>query len=154
MNGYEHNITHDSSISEESEGTWSAFLGRGWSFPPVLTDRGIRMSSYEQDIRESLHVLLSTSPGERVNRYEYGSPLRCYTFEPLTVQTSIRMREDIARAIALYEPRITPEDISFEEQPEKGLLMIQLKYTVILTNNRNNMVYPFYINEGTTINNV
>jgi len=70
------------------------------------------------------------------------------------VQTTIRMREDIARAIALYEPRITLEDISFEEQPEKGLLMIQLTYTVILTNNRNNMVYPFYINEGTTINNV
>ena len=43
-----------------------AFLGRGWSFPPELTDSGVKMSAYEQDIEESLCVLFSTSPGERV----------------------------------------------------------------------------------------
>ena len=53
-----------------------AFLGRGWSFPPQVTDGGVRMSAYEQDIEESLRVLFSTSPGERVNRYDYGWPLR------------------------------------------------------------------------------
>ena len=41
-----------------------AFLGTGWSFPPVLTDTGVQLSRYEQDIRESLHVLFSTAPGE------------------------------------------------------------------------------------------
>ena len=49
-----------------------AFLGTGWSFPPVLTDIGVQLSRYEQDIRESLHVLFSTAPGERVCRYDYG----------------------------------------------------------------------------------
>ena len=53
-----------------------AFLGTGWSFPPVLTDTGVQLSGYEQDIRESLHVLFSTAPGERVCRYDYGCPLR------------------------------------------------------------------------------
>lgn len=128
-----------------------AFLGRGWSFPPVLTDSGIRMSAYEQDIEESLYILFSTSPGERVNHYDYGCPLRRYAFEPITTQTTVRMRNDITRAIILFEPRITLEDISFEEQPEKGLLLIQLTYTVVRTNNRNNMVYPFYLNEGTNV---
>lgn len=128
-----------------------AFLGRGWSFPPVLTEQGVQMSSYEQDIRESLRVLFSTSPGERVNRYDYGCPLRRYAFEPLTVQTTVRLRNDISRAVTLYEPRIELEDVSFEEQPEKGLLLIHLTYTVVRTNNRHNMVYPFYINEGTSI---
>ena len=128
-----------------------AFLGRGWSFPPVLTDSGIRMSAYEQDIEESLYILFSTSPGERVNRYDYGCPLRRYAFEPITTQTTVRMRNDITRAIILFEPRITLEDISFEEQLEKGVLLIQLTYTVIRTNNRNNMVYPFYLNEGTNV---
>lgn len=54
----------------------NAFLGSGWSFPPPLelTEEGVRMSSYEQDIEESLRILFSTSPGERVNRYDYGCP--------------------------------------------------------------------------------
>lgn len=52
----------------------NAFLGSGWSFPLELTEEGVRMSSYEQDIEESLRILFSTSPGERVNRYDYGCP--------------------------------------------------------------------------------
>ena len=128
-----------------------AFLGRGWSFPPELTDSGVQMSAYEQDIEESLRILFSTSPGERVNRYEYGCPLRRYVFEPLTTQTLVRMRNDITRAVILFEPRITLEDVSFKEQSTEGVLMIQLTYTVVRTNNRNNMVYPFYLNEGTNV---
>lgn len=127
------------------------FLGRGWSFPPELTDSGVKMSAYEQDIEESLRVLFSTSPGERVNRYEYGCPLHRYAFEPITTETITKMRNDITRAIILFEPRISLEDVSFEEQPEKGVLLIQLTYTVIRTNNRNNMVYPFYLNEGSNV---
>lgn len=128
-----------------------AFLGRGWSFPPTLTDGGVEMVAYEEDIEQSLRVLFSTSPGERVNRYDYGCPLRRYVFEPMTTETTVQMRNDITRAIILFEPRITLEDVSFEEQPEKGVLLIRLTYTVIRTNNRNNMVYPFYLNEGTNV---
>ena len=131
-----------------------AFLGTGWSFPPVLTDIGVQLSRYEQDIRESLHVLFSTAPGERVCRYDYGCPLRRYAFEPLTTQLLVRMRGDISRAVTLYEPRIALEDVSFEEQPERGVLLVRLTYTVVRTNNRHNMVYPFYLNEGTSIGNV
>lgn len=131
-----------------------AFLGTGWSFPPVLTDTGVQLSRYEQDIRESLHVLFSTAPGERVNRYDYGCPLRRYAFEPLTTQLLVRLRNEISRAVTLYEPRITLENVSFEEQPDQGVLLILLTYIVIRTNSRQNMVYPFYLNEGTSISNV
>lgn len=127
----------------------NTFLGHGWSFLPVLTDDGVKMSAYEKDIEESLRILFSTSPGERVNRYDYGCPLRRYVFEPVNRDVTIRMRNDITRAVTLFEPRITLEDVSFEEQPDEGLLLIQLTYTVIRTNSRNNMVYPFYLNEGT-----
>ena len=128
-----------------------AFLGRGWSFPPTLTDGGVAMAAYEEDIEQSLRVLFGTSPGERICRYDYGCPLRRYAFEPMTTRTTVRMRNDITRAVILYEPRITLEDVSFEEQPAEGVLLIRLTYTVIRTNNRNNMVYPFYLNEGTNI---
>lgn len=122
--------------------------------PPTLTDGGVAMAAYEEDIEQSLRVLFSTSPGERVCRYDYGCPLRRYAFEPITTETTVRMRSDIARAVILFEPRITLEEVSFEEQPAEGVLLIHLSYTVIRTNNRNNMVYPFYLNEGTTIRNV
>lgn len=128
-----------------------AFLGHGWSFPPELTENGVQMSAYEHDIKESLHILFSTLPGERINRYDYGCRLRRYAFEPITTQTTVRMRNDIARSIVLFEPRITLEDVSFEAQPAKGVLLIHLTYTVILTNNHNNMVYPFYLNEETNV---
>ena len=61
------------------------------------------------------------------------------------------MRNDIARAIILFEPRITLEDVSFEMQQQIGVLLIHLTYTIIRTNNRNNMVYPFYLDEGTNV---
>lgn len=128
-----------------------AFLGRGWSFPPVIAAEGVKMSAYEQDIEESLRVLFGTSPGERVNRYDYGCPLRRYAFEPMTTETTVRMRNDITHAIILFEPRITLEDVSFEEHTDEGLLLILITYTIIRTNSRNNMVYPFYLNEGTNI---
>lgn len=129
----------------------NTFLGKGWNFPPTLTEDGVEMVTYEQDIEQSLHVLFSTSPGERVNRYEYGCPLRRYAFEPITAETTIRMRNDITRAVTLFEPRILLEEVSFEERVDEGLLLIRLTYTVIRTNNRNNMVYPFYLNEGTNV---
>ncbi len=128
-----------------------SFLGKGWSFPPVLTENGVKMSAYEEDIEQSLRILFSTSPGERVNRYDYGCPLHRYAFEPIDTQTTMRMRNDIARAITLFEPRIAVEDISFEERASEGVLLIQITYTIIRTNSRSNMVYPFYLNEGTNI---
>lgn len=124
-----------------------AFLSRKWSFPPPLDE----VHDYEKDIEQCLRVLLSTTPDERANRYAYGCPLHRYAFEPMTTQTTSLMRNDITRAIILYEPRITLEDVSFEEQPENDLLLIRLTYTVTRTNNRNNMVYPLYLNEGTNV---
>ena len=108
------------------------------------------MVAYERDIEQSLHVLFSTSPGERVNRYDYGCPLRRYAFEPMDTDIVVRMRNDITRAVTLFEPRITLEEVSFEKHAEEGLLLIKLTYTIVRTNNRNNMVYPFYLNEGRT----
>lgn len=92
------------------------FLGKGWNFPPTLTENGVKMVSYEEDIQQSLYVLLSTSPSERVNRYDYGCPLRKYAFEVMDTEIVTQMRNDITRAVMLFEPRITLEDVSFEKK--------------------------------------
>jgi uncharacterized protein len=129
-----------------------AFLGRGWSFPPKFSDDGVQMSSYEQDIHESLQVFFNTFIGERVNRYNYGCSLNQYAFEPKNIEIMNRIRNDITRAIILFEPRIDLEEVSFEEQPNHSLLLIKLTYMILRTNTRRNMVYPFFLNEGTNIN--
>lgn len=129
-----------------------AFLGKGWNYPPTFTkNRGVEIVAYEEDIRQSLYILFSTSPGERVHRYNYGCPLRKYVYEIMNTSTMRWMSNDIEKAVTLFEPRILLENISFEEKSEEGILLIELEYTINRTNKRSNMVFPFYLHEGTDI---
>lgn len=49
------------------------FLGVGWKYPvnPDATGK-IAMSKHEEDIRESILIILGTSRGERVMRPDFG----------------------------------------------------------------------------------
>ena len=92
------------------------FLGNGWSFPPALDKDGTptRMSAYEENIRQSLWTLLSTSPGERVHRYDYGCPVRRYVFEIMDISTQTLLRDEIERAVVMFEPRVDLNRLDFE----------------------------------------
>ena len=92
------------------------FLGNGWSFPPALDQDGTptRMSAYEENIRQSLWTLLSTSPGERVHRYDYGCPIRRYVFEIMDISTQTLLRDEIERAVVMFEPRVDLNRLDFE----------------------------------------
>lgn len=131
----------------------NSFLGRGWSFPPVFVrgENGVKMVDDEDDIKQSLIILLSTIQGERVMQPDYGANMQELLFEPLNVSFAKRMSAKLERAILFYEPRIKTDDISFNQDNENGLVEIRIDYTIIATNNRRNIVYPYYINEGTDI---
>ncbi|MEG0870282.1 MAG: hypothetical protein RSG77_25040, partial [Hafnia sp.] len=53
--------------------------------------------------------------------------------------------------ILFFESRINVEDVHFLPEQLSGKLLIQIDYSVITTNTRSNMVYPFYLNEGTLV---
>ncbi|TNF43896.1 MAG: hypothetical protein EP310_04000 [Bacteroidetes bacterium] len=131
----------------------NTFLGRGWSFPPVFTrgDHGVQMVDEEEDIKQSLIILLSTIKGERVMQPDYGANMEDLLFEPLNVSFAQRMSGQIERAILFFEPRIKTDDITYTQDNENGLVEIRIDYTIIATNNRRNIVYPYYLNEGTDI---
>ncbi len=133
--------------------TEQSFLGRGWSFPVRFNSGSstVSMSEDEQDIRESLEILLGTMKGERVLRPYYGTNLQANIFESLKSSTAARVTEDIRRAILFHEPRVIPENISLRQQSEEGLILILVEYTIIATNTRTNLVYPFYLTEATDI---
>lgn len=131
-----------------------AFLGRGWSFPPEFdrVAKAIKMVSGEEDIEESLRILLSTVPGERVLQPSYGCGLKRLVFEQVTESTITEIKDLIERAVLFFEPRISLALIEVDaDRVYEGLLMIRLHYTVRMTNTRSNMVYPFYFLEGTNL---
>lgn len=127
------------------------FLGRGWNFPPEFSSGGAetRMVSGEEDIRQSLHILLSTSLGERTMFAGYGCDLSGYLFAEVDQGLINVVRGMVTDAILNHEPRIKTDNVEVDQhKTETGLLLITIRYTIRSTNNRYNLVYPFYINEA------
>jgi len=133
-----------------------SFLGRGWSFPPTFnqhTDTAtVEMVSDEEDIRQSLHILLSTSPGERTMHPDFGCELSQFLFEEITQGLITSIKDIIADAILYHEPRVEVNNIDISEsEAHIGLLLISIDYAIRATNSRFNMVYPFYLNEASNL---
>lgn len=129
-----------------------AFLGTGWAFPPGFNRTGVIMVDAEQDIHESIRILLSTKPGERIMQPAYGCDLQSQVFENLNSGFVAIMKDLIYKAILFYEPRVIVkiEDITISDKNvSDGKIDINIPYTIRVTNNRYNLVYPFYFNEAT-----
>lgn len=131
-----------------------SFLGTGWSFPPNFSRRfrTIEMVSEEEDIRQSLFLLFSVSPGERLMKPEYGCDLQSLVFERLTASIENRIVDMVHTAVLRFEPRVIADDVvvTFTDE-HQGRIDIELIYTIRLTNSRHNIVYPFYFKEGTNV---
>jgi phage baseplate assembly protein W len=131
-----------------------SFLGTGWAFPPTFTDGGSRVatSSGEEDVRQSLHILLTTRVGERIMQPRYGCNVERLLFEPLDTTLQTYMQDLIKTAILYYEPRIKLDSVSLLPDPPEGRVVLSVDYTIKGTNSRYNFVYPFYKEEGININ--
>ncbi len=131
-----------------------SFLGSGWSFPPrfAQTAEGLELSHDDRDVAESIFILLSTQPGERVMNPEYGCDLHSQSFQTINASTKARIRDIISTAILYHEPRVSVDDITIDVVDVlNGHLNINILYEIKGTNSRKNMVYPFYLTEGSDI---
>ena len=131
-----------------------SFLGRGWGFPLEFDplSKAVKISSEEEDIAESLRILLATRPGERVMQPTYGCGLHALVFDSVNERMISELRETVERAILFFEQRIELERVDVDSgQSYDGLLQIRVYYTVRSTNTRSNIVYPFYFQEGTNV---
>ena len=126
------------------------FLGVGWKFPVQVTPSGgIALSEHEADIKEAIWIILSTAKGERVMRPDFGCGIHDLVFAPINVATLTLVENSVREALTVYEPRI--ELIAVKASPERadeGKLIVSIDYRVRSTNNRFNLVYPFYLKEG------
>lgn len=125
------------------------FLGRGWGFPPRFAGGQVRMAEDETDIHESLRILFSTLPGERVLRPDYGLDVSPMLFEPLSTTVRSLLEDRIRTTLLVHEPRIKVVELVVDDsQALAGLLLIRLDYTVRSTNSRFNLVYPYYLGDA------
>jgi len=132
----------------------TAFLGTGWAFPPAFAGStgAAMMVSADEDIRQSLQILLSTRPGERVMQPDYGCGIYRYVFEMMDSNLEANLRDEIRQAILFFEPRIRLDRLTVEIMDAmEGRLNVEIAYTIRATNTRSNIVFPFYLEEGTLV---
>lgn len=140
------------------------FMGTGWAFPISFrkvrteTERTISHCSVEmaadlEDIEQSLTILLTTRPGERVMRSDYGCSLEDLLFEPMNESLLTYVRNLIDQSILYYEPRIKLNQIDILEDDNllEGRLKVAVDFTMRSTNSRFNYVYDFYTREATIV---
>ncbi len=130
-----------------------SFLGRGWSFPPTFdVESGVVMTTNEEDIRQSIRIILLTGAGERVMRPHFGAGLLQHMFEPIDATLQTKFADDLKNALLREEPRIVVEDVALRLSPDQtGALLITVHYFIPTTNSRSNVVIPFAQQEGTLI---
>ena len=128
----------------------SSFLGTGWAFPVtfVKEKKGILMCTDEEDIQQSLEILLTTRVGERVMNHKYGCNMDRLLFEPMNTTLQTYMEDLVRTAILYFEPRIILNAVVLDPQTEEGLIQINIDFTIRGTNSRYNFVYPYYKEEG------
>jgi uncharacterized protein len=127
------------------------FLGLGWAFPPRFGAGGasVDMVTGNEDIEQSLAILLATRRGERVMQDDFGCELGDFLFGEISQGLIGQVRDVISDAILHHEPRIALRGVEVSEhRAAEGILMIAIDYTVRATNSRYNLVYPFYLREA------
>tara|TARA_B110000305_G_scaffold40412_1_gene41844 strand:+ start:16821 stop:17240 length:420 start_codon:yes stop_codon:yes gene_type:complete len=131
-----------------------SFLGKGWSFPPTFDRKlgDVQMVTMEEDIKQSLEIYFSTKLGERIMRNDYGCFLHSQVFELANESLIQGLSKELERSINVFEPRILITEIrAIKTDSSEGLIEINVAYEIRATNNRSNIVFPFYLNEGTSI---
>ncbi len=122
------------------------FLGRGWAFPLGVDHRGgIATAAAHADIEQAIRIIMETVPGERVMRPEFGCGLHRLVFAPNSPTTAGLVAYYVREALGRWEPRIEVEQVDVAPDPKhEAALLIDIRYRVRSTNDRRNLVYPFY----------
>ena len=128
----------------------NTFIGRGIAFPMRVDHTGsIAMVGGAEDIDRSIVMVLSTAKGERLMRPQFGCAIWDQLFEPINANTLGYMAQAVRDAVSQWEPRVELEDVTTMADPSgQGRVLIDITYRVRATNDRRNLVYPFYTIPG------
>jgi phage baseplate assembly protein W len=126
------------------------FIGRGWAFP-IRTDAngGIGLVSREREIAEAIRIILSTVPGERPMRPDFGCRIHEFVFSATDATTASAIGAEVTTALTRWEHRIDVEDVVVVFGPDDPTTFyIDIRYRMKQSNDRHNLVFPFYVIPG------
>jgi len=126
-------------------------IGQGWSFPiKVNAKGGLDWSNGPDRIQAAIWIILSTSPGERLMLPTFGAGIKDYVFESNSEVVCARLQSAVQKALTQWEPRIQVTSVQATPSAEQdSLVLISITYQILNTNELFNMVYPFFLTEGT-----
>lgn len=127
-------------------------LGTGWNFP-VAPDRrvgGLEYLSGPDKVRQSIWIILDSEPGERIMRPTFGCGLRRYLMKPNTPATRALIQHDVQLGLSVWEPRIQLQDVRVDPGDDPSLVLIQISYIHTADRRPDSIVYPFYLQSGST----
>lgn len=121
-------------------------IGRGWSFPPALDERGtIALVGDEGEVEQSIRVILSTATGQRVMRPEFGCRIHELVFAPNNTTTIGLAGRYVLEALGRWEPRVEVRRVHVEpDRADPARLLIAIDYKIKATHSNRSLVYPFY----------
>ena len=127
------------------------FLGRGWKFPIEINNdkKALADAEYEDSIHQAIWIILSTAKGERVMRPDFGCGIHELVFANNDASTIGIAKFEVEESLRHWEPRIEVLNIEVAASGKNGEeLHIYVSYRVRTTDNRFNLVYPFYLQRG------
>ncbi|MEM7092076.1 MAG: GPW/gp25 family protein [Actinomycetota bacterium] len=126
------------------------YIGTGLTFPMgVNVQGGISLSGGDALIEQSIRIILSTALTERVMRPEFGCAVWDHVFAPLTDALVLEIADATREALKRWEPRIDLTNVDVVPDPaDQSRVLIDLSYEIAATNERRNLVYPFYVIPG------
>ena len=124
-----------------------AIVGRGLAFPVTVDHTGaIALTGGSDELNSSIRMVLSTAPGERLMRPQFGCRIWDLVFEPVNANTLGLISHAVRDAVTQWEPRIDLELVdTVADADDPTLVRVSITYVVRATNDRRNLVYPFYV---------
>jgi len=122
-------------------------LGRGVRFPfRPGAGGGFSLVAGEDNVAQSIRMILSTALGERQMRFTFGSALPQLIFQPISSSTLVEIEESARQALRDWERRIIVRTVSAEPDPDvESKVILTINYDIPRTNARGNLVFPFFL---------
>lgn len=131
------------------------FLGTGWRFGPdgiglndprARNPHFIAEASDEELVQQSIWLILSTAPGERVMRPDFGCGIHDLVFANPSAGTLGEVAREVTRALTLWEPRVHLLRVEAHlDRQNPACIIVEIDAQIRSTNSRFNFVYPFYM---------
>lgn len=133
--------------------TMAPFLGAGWDFPATragsAAPQRFATAEYEESVRQSIWIILSTARGERLMRPEFGCGIHDLVFATNSPSTRGLAEFEVREALREFEPRIDVQEVKATAAGDRNeQLLIHVGYRIRTTDSRFNLVYPFYLDRS------